>query len=127
MVMGKLQVASSDEVAAGAMESKAEEISLLVDGELDVERIEGICTRVRDINSMTTWVCYHVIGDALRGSSRAGTEQFSSNVQTRRPVSYRARILAALPAQQPNQLLGDDVRAAAAHHQHHVTRPDRVR
>ena len=68
MVMGKLQVAAGDEVAAGAM-VKAEEISLLVDGELDVERIEGVCTRLRDADSMTTWVCYHVIGDALRGSS----------------------------------------------------------
>jgi sigma-E factor negative regulatory protein RseA len=69
MVMGKLQVAPGDDVAAGAMESKAEEISLLVDGELEVERIEGVCTRLRDASSMTTWVCYHVIGDALRGSS----------------------------------------------------------
>ena len=68
MVMGKLQVAPGDEVAAGAM-VKAEEISLLVDGELDVERIEGVCTGLRDADSMTTWVCYHVIGDALRGSS----------------------------------------------------------
>ena len=66
--MGKLQAAPGDEVAAGAM-VKAEEISLLVDGELDVERIEGVCTRLRNADSMTTWVCYHVIGDALRGSS----------------------------------------------------------
>jgi sigma-E factor negative regulatory protein RseA len=69
MVMGKLQVAPSDDVAAGAMESKAEEISLLVDGELDVEHIEGVCTRLRDASSMTTWIYYHMIGDALRGSS----------------------------------------------------------
>ena len=66
--MGKLQAAPGDDVAAGAM-VKAEEISLLVDGELDVERIEGVCTRLRDADSVTTWVCYHVIGDALRGSS----------------------------------------------------------
>ncbi|TMH19261.1 MAG: hypothetical protein E6H68_00325 [Betaproteobacteria bacterium] len=68
MVMGKLQGAPGDDGAAGAM-VKAEEISLLVDGELDVERIEGVCTRLRDADSVTTWVCYHVIGDALRGSS----------------------------------------------------------
>ena len=66
--MGKLQAAPGEDVAAGAM-VKAEEISLLVDGELDVERIESVCTRLRDADSMTTWVCYHVIGDALRGSS----------------------------------------------------------
>ena len=66
--MGKLKAAPGDEVAAGGM-VKAEEISLLVDGELDVERIEDVCTRLREADSMTTWVCYHVIGDALRGSS----------------------------------------------------------
>jgi sigma-E factor negative regulatory protein RseA len=68
MVMGILQAAPGDDVAAGAM-VKAEEISLLVDGELDVERIEGVCTRFRDARAMTTWVCYHVIGDSLRGST----------------------------------------------------------
>ena len=36
---------------------------------IEVEHIEGVCTRLRDADSMTTWVCYHVIGDALRGSS----------------------------------------------------------
>jgi sigma-E factor negative regulatory protein RseA len=68
MVMGKLQAAPGDNVAAGAT-VKAEEISLLVDGELEVERIEGVCTRLRDPDSMTTWVCYHMIGDSLRGST----------------------------------------------------------
>ena len=63
MVMGKLQVAPGDDVA------KAEEISLLVDSELDAEHIEGVCVCLRDAGSMTTWVCYHMIGDALRGSS----------------------------------------------------------
>ena len=68
MVMGKLQAALGDDVAAGAM-VKAEEISLLVDGELEIEHIERVCTRLRDGASITTWVCYHTIGDALRGSS----------------------------------------------------------
>ena len=86
MVMGKLQVTPGDEVAAGAKlmgavsgggdggidrnaRREAEEISLLVDGELEIEHIERVCTWLRDGSSMTTWVCYHVIGDALRGSS----------------------------------------------------------
>jgi sigma-E factor negative regulatory protein RseA len=68
MVMGKLQGAPGDDLANGAMKSKAEEISLLVDGELDVMHIEGVCTHLRDAGSITTWVCYHVIGDTLRGS-----------------------------------------------------------
>jgi sigma-E factor negative regulatory protein RseA len=68
MVMGKLQGAPGDDVAAGAMESKAEKISLLVDGELGAEHIDSVCVCLRDASSMTTWVSYHMIGDALRGS-----------------------------------------------------------
>jgi sigma-E factor negative regulatory protein RseA len=68
MVMGKLQAAPGEDVAAGGM-VKAEEISLLVDGELEIEHIERVCTRVRDESAIKTWVCYHMIGDALRGSS----------------------------------------------------------
>jgi len=66
--MGKLQVAPGDNVA-GAVGSKAEEISLLVDGELDAVHVESVCTHLRDAGSMVTWVCYHVIGDTLRGAS----------------------------------------------------------
>ena len=82
MVMGKLQVGPSDDVAAGAMESKAEKISLLVDSELDAEHIEGVCACLRDASSMTTWVCYHMIGDALRGSS-AIMPGFAARFETR--------------------------------------------
>jgi sigma-E factor negative regulatory protein RseA len=81
MVMGKLQAAPGDDVATGAM-VKAEEISLLVDGELDGERIEGVCTRLRDPGPMMTWVCYHTIGDALRGST-SSTPGFSTRFATR--------------------------------------------
>jgi len=63
--MGKLQVAPGDDVA------KAEEISLLVDSELDAEHVEGVCVCLRDAGSMTTWVCYHMIGDHLRGTGNA--------------------------------------------------------
>ena len=66
--MGKLQVAPGDEVA-GAVGSQAEEISLLADGELDAMHVDSVCTRLRDSGCIATWVCYHVIGDALRGSS----------------------------------------------------------
>ncbi len=86
MVMGthssKLQRAPGDEVAADAMESSADEISLLMDGELEMECIERVCTRLRDAGSMTTWVCYHVIGDALRGS-RPSMPGFSARFATR--------------------------------------------
>jgi sigma-E factor negative regulatory protein RseA len=82
MVMGKLQGAPGDDVAAGAVDSRAEKISLLVDGELDAEHLEGVCVCLRDAGSMTTWVCYHMIGDALRGS-RASMPGFSERFATR--------------------------------------------
>jgi sigma-E factor negative regulatory protein RseA len=44
-----------------------EEVSLLVDGELDADRIERVCDGLRAPAAVETWVCYHVIGDALRG------------------------------------------------------------
>lgn len=85
MVMGKLQGAPGDDLAPGAMKSMgageggggantnsrhvAERISLLVDSELDVEHFEAVCICLRDASSMTTWVSYHMIGDALRGSA----------------------------------------------------------
>ena len=50
------------------MEPKPEEISLLMDGELEAERIDGVCAGLRESQCVATWVCYHVIGDALRGS-----------------------------------------------------------
>ncbi len=44
-----------------------EEVSLLVDGELDADRVERVCHGLRATAAVETWVCYHVIGDALRG------------------------------------------------------------
>ena len=63
MVMGTFQAGSGEE-----------EISLLMDGELDAARVDAICDNLRQMNCVTTWVCYHVIGDALRGpcATRAG-------------------------------------------------------
>jgi sigma-E factor negative regulatory protein RseA len=48
-------------------EVTAEEVSLLVDGELDADRVERVCHGLRMPAAVETWVCYHVIGDALRG------------------------------------------------------------
>jgi len=88
--MGKLQAAPGDEVAAGAM-VKAEEISLLVDGELESERLDGVCTRLRDESSIRTWVCYHMIGDSLRGST-AIMPGFAARFATR--LAAEATVLA---------------------------------
>jgi sigma-E factor negative regulatory protein RseA len=50
------------------MEPKPEEISLLMDGELDAEHVDGVCAGLSEARCVATWVCYHVIGDALRGN-----------------------------------------------------------
>jgi sigma-E factor negative regulatory protein RseA len=45
-----------------------QDISAMMDGEVDAEQVEAICKRLRSDQAVQTWVCYHVIGDALRGS-----------------------------------------------------------
>ena len=66
--MGKFQTNPGGVSAGGSVEPKPEEISLLMDGELDEARVDGVCAGLRDSGCVATWVCYHVIGDALRGS-----------------------------------------------------------
>lgn len=44
-----------------------EDISRLVDGELDEEQFEAACGELKPGEGMATWVCYHVIGESLRG------------------------------------------------------------
>jgi sigma-E factor negative regulatory protein RseA len=48
-----------------------ENISRLMDGELDGGELDAVCTGLRKSDAMMTWTCYHVIGDALRGSAAA--------------------------------------------------------
>ena len=45
-----------------------ESISRLMDGEVDDTEIEIVCGQLRRPDAVATWVCYHVIGDSLRGS-----------------------------------------------------------
>ena len=46
----------------------AQDISRLMDGELDDENFEVVYQRLKRSDGLDTWVCYHTIGDALRGS-----------------------------------------------------------
>jgi sigma-E factor negative regulatory protein RseA len=55
-----------DRSSAQLTEVTPEEVSLLVDGELDADRVERACHGLRAPAAVETWVCYHVIGDSLR-------------------------------------------------------------
>ena len=44
-------------------------ISRLMDSDLDDVEFERMCAELKTDASMHTWVCYHVIGDHLRGSA----------------------------------------------------------
>jgi len=59
-----------------------EDISRLMDGELADGEVETVCSRLNRPDGVTTWVCYHVIGDALRGSG-AHTAGFAQRFAAR--------------------------------------------
>ena len=40
-----------------------------MDGELEDRDVENVCLELREPEHAATWTCYHVIGDALRGSA----------------------------------------------------------
>jgi sigma-E factor negative regulatory protein RseA len=63
MVMGKFQGGD----APGGADLTPEDVSQLMDGELDAQSVEHACHGLRESASMETWICYHVIGDTLRG------------------------------------------------------------
>jgi negative regulator of sigma E activity len=66
MVMGNLQAVPEGQ-DPGPAGLAPEEVSLLMDGELDEARVEHVCRGLRETTAIETWVCYHVIGDSLRG------------------------------------------------------------
>lgn len=50
-----------------------ENISRLMDGELEDVEFDRCVTELRTPEAMRTWVCYHVIGDHLRGTCGASS------------------------------------------------------
>jgi hypothetical protein len=46
-----------------------EQISRLMDGEVDAAEMDGLCELLKRDAAMSTWSCYHTIGDALRGET----------------------------------------------------------
>ena len=51
-----------------------ENISRLMDGEVDSNEVDAVCSALKRQDAMRIWTCYHVIGDAMRGAGgpRAG-------------------------------------------------------
>jgi sigma-E factor negative regulatory protein RseA len=45
-----------------------EYISRLMDGEVDPQEFDHICAQMKAPEALDTWVCYHLIGDHLRGA-----------------------------------------------------------
>ncbi|MCC6867752.1 MAG: sigma-E factor negative regulatory protein [Burkholderiales bacterium] len=66
-----------------------EKISRLMDGELDAAEFERCCAQFGAAEARTTWLCYHVIGDHLRGTGSGGNGG----------AALRARMHAALAAE----------------------------
>lgn len=46
-----------------------EDISRLMDGEFEDEQFDVVVGRLKRPEGMDAWVCYHVIGDTLRGAN----------------------------------------------------------
>lgn len=61
-----------------------EKISHLMDGELDAAEFEQCCARLGAADARATWLCYHVIGDHLRGtgSDSGGGTAFLARLHT---------------------------------------------
>ena len=50
-----------------------EHISRLMDGEVDPQEFDHIWAQMKAPEALHTWVCYHVIGDHLRGARGVST------------------------------------------------------
>jgi sigma-E factor negative regulatory protein RseA len=94
MVMGKFIAGPDADEPARPTELTPEEISLLMDGELDVDRAERACQGFREAAAVHTWLSYHVIGDCLRGdggATRVVAESFWAQLAAEPTVLAPAR------------------------------------
>jgi len=75
-----------------------ENISRLMDGEVDANEVDVVCTALKRQDAMAIWTCYHVIGDAMRGTGapRAGlgegfVERFADEIRLLRQSRFIER------------------------------------
>jgi sigma-E factor negative regulatory protein RseA len=78
-----------------------EEISRFMDGEVDGAEADAVYRQLKHSEGTATWVCYHVIGDALRGSAQhlpGFAERFAQRMASEPTVlAPRSRANAGLP------------------------------
>jgi sigma-E factor negative regulatory protein RseA len=71
-----------------------EQISRLMDGEIDASEIDAACAALKGDAAMAAWSCYHTIGDALRGET-AVTRSVAAAVA--RQLAQEPTVLAPRP------------------------------
>ena len=71
-----------------------EDISRLMDGEVDDEHLDVVCAALKRPEGRAQWACYHVIGDALRGNPQL-TPGFSERFAAR--LAAEPTVLAPQP------------------------------
>jgi len=77
-----------------------ENISRLMDGEVDDAEFERCCADLKSEDAMRTWMCYHVIGDHLRGAHGVSA-RFS--VRFKAALAAEPTVLAPMPRQRTTQ------------------------
>jgi negative regulator of sigma E activity len=75
----------------------SEDISRLMDGELDGDAADRALGALRDGEAQATWACYHIIGDHLRGTTMQSSgfsarfaKRLAAEPTVLAPVSRRA-------------------------------------
>jgi sigma-E factor negative regulatory protein RseA len=78
-----------------------EQISGLMDGELEGAEADDAFRELRNADGVATWACYHVIGDTLRQCGSATAPRFSERFAAR--LAAEPTVLA--PRRQPGRKL----------------------
>ena len=89
----------------------AEQISRLMDGELEGAEADAAYRELKQPEGVETWVCYHVIGDTLRrtsGSMPGFSERFTAR------LGAEPTVLAPQPTAMANAREAAAVRSAQA-------------
>ena len=80
------RIAPPQGAASREATSVGENISRLMDGEVDDAEFQRCVAELRSGEAMQAWMCYHVIGDSLRGapaiSAHGVSTQFSARFRT---------------------------------------------